>query len=1649
MAASWLSGLRSFFALPGLLFCMILAGFCRIGEAQNPGPCFALGTANPSGINGRHLSFASLPDGIWGVSETHATAQVHRSFAKALRFAGLPSRTLRTLHGAYAPLRSNSEFAGAWTGVMHISCFPCRTVATPWRGLEHSSGRALISHFVVGSHHITGATVYGVPPSASCRHPLKTTEDILETISREVVIGHSGYRFVSGDMNCDTHDLAIFQSWQRLGWVEVQLEGLRRWGSTPMPTSKGKTIKDHVWLSPELAVHLKSVKVEDDHFPDHSVLYAELELPEGIAPSQVRAWALPAPFPWSNFDHQSWSLPASDFVWKPISLSTSFAKWSKRAENCMHAAATKQALPITAGYYGRGQQRAPQLRPLQSVPVRPSRNGEVTVASGLLNRSTHRWFKQLRRLQSFVHSAKCATASVDASLARVQLWASILNAPGFRGGFVSWWVCRPLKQQGAPDFIPRYPPCFELAQLVFDDFQANYRTYEGWACAQRKELLHAKAQKFSKALFAMVSEDLRPPLDSLVLESKHTVTEIQGQEIKLSTTLPNWSHTSALLDGHFAQVMPVSSRAVKACSESVPQAVHSLTLRRVLTSFDEIQAEMLALWTDRWQRHSDAPPDFWSRVISFGRAYLPKLHVDHSDITSQVWSVALHRHNSRTAVGPDGWSISDLRNLPESFHAELLDLFHCAERCGQWPVQLTTGFVCPFAKIESTTAATHYRPIVVVSLLYRLWASIRSRQLLGWLSAHVPSQLHGYMKGKQCSDIWYLLQAEIEATVCAAGSLSGYVADIVKCFNCLGHRPVFELAEHLGVPPPILTAWKGSVQTLQRRFRLRSEVGDAIVGTTGFAEGDPLSCVAITIFDFCFHIYMDVYAPSCRSLSYVDNLELLSDSASQLRVGCVVMATFLDSWDLERDEAKSYAWALDSSSRRVLRACGFNISFACKDLGGQLNYGALSRISALIDRFKSLDRFWNRLRVLPAAEYRKLHILCAKAWPRALYGCQNIHFAESHIDGLRSQAMRAMSWNRSGASSLVRFSLLHGPGCDPGFYQVWEVLSMFHRQSAKHVQMKQWWLLFHRHWSGGAGQGPMRKLLHVFELLDWRLSPSGILSFGPFVQPWSSLSLAALRRLAEHAWTLHVCARLRSRQDFKDLISVDLKLCSSSPVPSAADWPLVRTIQDGTQFTGAFKAKFDPSAHAVCQLCGASDTLEHRCLSCPRYAAAREQHQDCVQRWHQETVAFTHHALVPTFPQLLELWHLLTQQDDATERFEFLPEAGGIYHIFTDGSCSRSSQPECSLAAWSCVHFDSTRVLSAGALPGLVQTINRAELTAVLSVLKWSHRALCTVHVWSDSKYAVDGVSWLQSGQAVPTHWGNEDLWHQVQSELRQSASAGVFVVHHVPSHCAMEDAESPFQEWLIEGNSMADTAAVAANQQRSEPLLRLHRQMCRHVQANRTKADRQLSFLLAVAKASQHVLDVEQDQEDLTLDHLIPGLGPNEFLLASQLPEDTSLLITASALAMFPVELVQELISWLREVDLSASAQRDVTVLELFFAFTVATKMSMPVLVSNTGESRFVPRSEAVAGDAACCTVAGCLGIFDKLFNAILHASGTVLLRRQTSLPKYGIYKPMPAVRCGWPQSMVDLIDGVLCRFLRKPVRRAGDLSRPLALYV
>eukprot|EP00435_Cladocopium_sp_Y103_P045783 s1301_g13.t1 len=1452
-----------------------------------------------------------------------------------------------------------------------------RALKVPWRGHEFSSGRANMASFHFGSQCVLGAVLYAPPRGPTYGDARALTAELLATVTEELVMGRQGPRYVAGDFNAAPSDHAAFQHWRSLGWQECQDLAFSWFSRAPQPTCKSSTRPDHIWLSPELQRWVTDVQVLDEVFADHAVLQTHLSIPHDS--SWQRSWRMPSILPWTDLTTALDFHDQASFSWTSLDLTSSFKAWSAAAEHeVIHAMSSHVHVP--AGCHGRGQTLDVSSRPAALVPISPGRHGDVQPRSSFLGRLVHRWFQQLRRLQAYVRRAGSASHAPALQADQCCTWRNIVRAHGFSPTFSEWWLHRPKRLHGSPTRIPALPPGLAQAKALFLDFEANYRALEQWHLRQRTKIVQAKHFNHNKLLFQQLKPHKAGSVSHIRVTQEAHVTGIDGNHLDLDAPLDLEQVASWTLNGlevSVSQTDPTSVLVDLPADIDPPDLGATLCATSFLTQFDDIERALHGLWDPIWRRHAGLMDSHWDRIVAFGKAFLPARPAVSLPWTSGRLSLAIHNYKRHATRGPDAWDLADLTALSEIRLGDLARMFDLVESGAAWPQQLVTGFVCPIAKCDLPELPTHFRPIVLLSLLYRIWASASAKTFLPVLLSMMPDHVFGYIPGKRATDLWSLLQLAIDVAGACHEVLVGYNADLIKCFNRLPRRPLLSLLEHLGLSSLTKTAWQNALKSLARRFRINMDVGPPRLSETGFPE---------------------------------------------------------------EDSASTWMWGRPDCH---LKALGHLVRLASKDLGAQMHYCQKPCREVFKQRLDSIGHFWTLLRHSSASQWFRRHAIRMAAWPKVLHSCESAWISESHLDTLRSKCMYALKWDRAGASPIVRWALMQPLGDDPSFCQLWRIFESFWRLSRQFAFLRSAWsaTVFTAKFNNG--------FLHAFRaalsVVDWILDEHWTLTGAWFTIPWDQLALEDLKLMLAEAWQQHMCSRLGHRKDFSGLSTIDVTVSFRSfKTTERATSELVATIRDGTFCTNNLFSKFDPCKSATCAHCGQVDDLRHRCLHCPVLTSVRARHPAAVAEWSQADRAFTDHGLVERNPFLLEHWRSLLLLDTTLEQFYVLPFSGRRYDLFTDGTCLEPKSKVKALAAWAVVDMTSNRVISRGLAPGLVQSSDLAELLAALSALLWALRFGVAICIHSDSSYVVDGLSVLRHVQTVPRKWKHQRFWKQVHDVVRQIDPAQ-WDVHKVYSHCDFALATSTLDEWWIQGNAKADSAAARAFDCADAAFWQNYTRLCAHHDAQVKRVQQQLAFLVAVAQFDlEHRNPDDIDDEDLAVGFLVVPRVVSNRVLADQFDLDVLEQLTDQHTAPFPVQFGRAVLSYLLDLDMVATHARHVTGVELMAGF-IAAGNSIPLQRYVDGHLVFETPASVRAGGLVRITIATALQTFKRAVLQILRTADVQFQVQQSNRPDLNLMVNQWSLFVGWPDS-TEVVVGPLVHgwFRTRPHRRACDLAKP-----
>ena len=801
--------------------------FFRIGEAKVPGPPMTIGAINPTGWAGKGAQCSSLQQGVFAVSESHLTAVGCTRFATELR---CNQSSQKFCPGAPAPSKSDSVMStgGRHTGVGFLSTSAVRPIRTGWNSELFRTGRCAAAQFHHHGSWITGGVAYGWAASCESQMVKDQTNDLVSHVFDQIRF-HHGPKFIAGDWNQHYASLPIHDLLLQHGWIEIQTFAQQQWGVPPSMTCKSTSRKDFIYVSPELKSWIKEVSVETGLFPDHAILSCVIDVPG--KPEIFPYWYKPQPlqYPPDIRDALKDLQVTQPQIHEGESTEIYRAIWNEHEQWVDNLSKVVGKHGCMSHQRGRGTVLNRRFKHSQVAPTKVGRHGEPSPTFVGRSLQLKQWYAQWRRLINLDRTHHSTSNSPHLPQHRIALWRAIREAPGFPKGFAQWWDTRTIVHPYTPTTIPWNIPDPASVTAIMHNFAAEVRfldqqLHKAWVARTK-----AKYAANPNAVFQAVRDPSPVPVELLLEQKQCTILEVidEGSVVvdsssSLETSLPLFSNGQ----NHQAEI--ISEDQIWFQSEHQLQPGMTLTQQHPIGSLADIFEAFRVEWSKRWDKHQDVPDDRWNSSIQFIDQHIPPGEMSISPITLTQWDLAVRSKPSKSAIGMDGVHRDDLINMPLHLRKQLVQLIDKIELTGQWPQQLLHGGVFSLEKRPGATQVHEFRPITVLPTIYRIWSTIRSRELISYLSTYAPTHLFGNVKGRSSVNMWWAAQAFAEQNMYDEQVAVGAIADLQKAFNTLPRLPLFHLAVKIGVPNRILRPWLHMLTGLERHFFVRNACGPGV-----------------------------------------------------------------------------------------------------------------------------------------------------------------------------------------------------------------------------------------------------------------------------------------------------------------------------------------------------------------------------------------------------------------------------------------------------------------------------------------------------------------------------------------------------------------------------------------------------------------------------------------------------------------------------------------------------------------------------------------------------------------------------------------------------------------------------------------------------
>ena len=107
-----------------------------------------------------------------------------------------------------------------------------------------------------------------------------------------------------------------------------------------------------------------------------------------------------------------------------------------------------------------------------------------------------------------------------------------------------------------------------------------------------------------------------------------------------------------------------------------------------------------------------------------------------------------------------------------------------------------------------------YRILTIASPLYRCYAAMRLADMDLWVRSWALPEMFAGVPGRGAVDAWHEVLTRIESMKLDGKDYCGGVADIAKFFDQIRRPLIYRLAEAAGMPPKVIRAYKGYLESL-------------------------------------------------------------------------------------------------------------------------------------------------------------------------------------------------------------------------------------------------------------------------------------------------------------------------------------------------------------------------------------------------------------------------------------------------------------------------------------------------------------------------------------------------------------------------------------------------------------------------------------------------------------------------------------------------------------------------------------------------------------------------------------------------------------------------------------------------------------------
>ena len=297
--------------------------------------------------------------------------------------------------------------------------------------------------------------------------------------------------------------------------------------------------------------------------------------------------------------------------------------------------------------------------------------------------------------------------------------------------------------------------------------------------------------------------------------------------------------------------------------------------------------------------------NYWNTVHDAGSSHLQEWHDTYlspcqrppepqlDDLRAvHVWA-HLKSMKAHTARGADGWSVGELRVLPDPALEQLCLIYGACETFSAWPPVFNEVYTTLLQKADDVDASG-IRPIGVTCIPYRIWSSLRFQGLQEWSNNVLHPRQTAYRSGYCAQRVSLARALQTEESLLSGAGLTHVSLDLAKAFDRVPHDALISACKHFRMPSKILGLLECRLRDLRFYWKLQGHYSPPNELKRGIIQGCALSCLQFNII-LAPLLWAVERTDFCADLSaHADDLHLMDPDDQPLKNAYDVVAHYLD-----------------------------------------------------------------------------------------------------------------------------------------------------------------------------------------------------------------------------------------------------------------------------------------------------------------------------------------------------------------------------------------------------------------------------------------------------------------------------------------------------------------------------------------------------------------------------------------------------------------------------------------------------------------------------------------------------------------------------------------------------------------------------------